>query len=1196
MNEPSVFMWSLGNEVAWQESELPLAEKLVSVAHAADPSRPVCINDSSYLSKGIDGIGNDIHERMDVRGYSYASEDHLVAIHAKHPNDLIVNSESGCSLGSRGYYVYPTDVPDGVRGTEFPFEPGRQPWNDDTYEITSYDITANRGTPITKDFMRSMKLDFHMGEFTWTGFDYIGEPAPYIGNFYWNDQSQTESDGTVLAPKTSYYGIVDSTGFPKDEWWLYRSLWTDPDDAPMVHLLPHWNWRQGEPVQVWAYSNAAKVELFLNGRSLGVREFEPHATGFHIDTAHPDKPFAYRFAKDDPRDSIYLHWDVAFEPGELKAVAYDATGREVARDVLRTAGSPAAVRLRPDRDILHAGETSANDRDMSFITADIVDDADVVCPDADNRLTFTVENGVILGTDNGYQASTEAFQSPVRKAYRGKALVIVASDGSGRPIIVRATAVGLRGGETGIAVGTAAGENSKAVTNNRSRNGDDADVRPRRPFAVVPHTTAVAAGVVPSLPDNATVVYDDGGKRSEPVVWRMPDRHDWSDTGRVTVRGDILTPEQGGDAGPSATAVIRVLGPDETPASTTMLDDLRLNGTTIGGFDPAKRRYTVTLPYDTGIPTFEPIAHDNAAAVVIPPVDPSNGRYLVEIASEDHSRGATIGIDVITRPAPIESVSVHLAGDGGLVEDQTAALVIEARDVLGRPIGTDILDVRIDIADPAILAVVDNGGGDADASTAVAGTLTGSTDLTVHAAYAGATVVSAPLPVSVGRIHREKRPIAVEPVHVRCEVGERPDLPNLVTVRFDRGLDPTLPVTWCADDDLWQTVGTRDITGTLAGPSGFDAAGVIATATVSVVDVIAVQRISTATVTGIVPDLAGTAPTVRVWWSDGLVEERDVNWRDASPKDCRRPGAFTILGDVDGIDAKAEATVRVTDEYTKNRDLFSFRNDVYPTVEASYTNHDPRMMEDVSNLMDGTVSYTARAGYNLKNRWSTFGDPDDTAWLEYRFGYGTETPFMLNAFTIYYCLEGEGVALPESVTISAWNGGDWVPVSGLKTHDKPVEQQGSAGWIYGSFGDTTKSEKIDRGLERTYTFDMVKTSRLRIGFVSGPGECVAITEIRGDAQVAVVNEGCALAGLAVDDVSVPNFAPDVEGYTVVRGGGDGADGDGADGKGEPVIEPKPAGDNAAITVVPPVDGGDTALVELTAENGVTKRTYTIRFR
>ncbi|PJM72706.1 hypothetical protein CS006_09100 [Bifidobacterium primatium] len=1198
-NEPSVFMWSLGNEVAWQESELPLAERLVAVAHAADPTRPVCINDSSYLSKGIDGIGNEIHKRMDVRGYSYASEDHLVAIHAKHPNDLIINSESGCSLGSRGYYVYPTDVPDGVRGTEFPFEPGRQPWDDDTYEITSYDITANRGTPIRKDFMRSMNLDFHMGEFTWTGFDYIGEPAPYIGNFYWNDQSQTESDGTVLAPKTAYYGIVDSAGFPKDEWWLYRSLWTDPDDAPMVHLLPHWNWRQGEPVQVWAYSNAAKVELFLNGRSLGVREFEPHATGFHIDTAHPDKPFEYRFAKGDPRDSIYLHWDVAFEPGELKAVAYDADGDEVAQDVLHTAGSPAAVRLTPDRAVLHSGETSANDRDMSFVTADIVDADGTICPDADDRLTFTVENGVILGTDNGYQASTEAFQLPVRKAYRGKALAIVASDGSGRPIIVRAKANGIDAGETVIDVKAASAVESvpasaarETVAAEDAASHDGKRPRVRRPFAVVPHTAAVAAGTVPSLPDNATVVYDDGGKRSGHVTWQMPDDHDWSGVGLVTVRGAVADPDGAVDGGLATEAAIRVLDAGEDASSSVLLDDLHVNGATIDGFAPDRRHYTLSLPYDAGAPAFEPIARDNAAAAVIPPVDPANGRYLIEITSEDHSRGATIDVTVVTQPAPIDSISAHLADVAGLIEDRSAALAIEARDVLGRPIDVADLDLHIDIDDPSVLAVV--GGNDADgnaAGLAVAGTLAGETELTVHAAYAGATVISSPLPVTVGKAAYEKRPVAAEPVRVRCEVGEWPDLPSLVTVRFDHGLDATMPVTWSADGDLWQTVGEHDITGTITGPGGFDAADVVAKATVGVVDVIAVQKTSAATVTGIVPDLAETTPTVRVWWSDGLAEERPVVWHDALPEDYGRPGSFTMAGDVDGIDAKAEATVRVTDEYTKNRDLFSFRNDVYPTVEASYTNPDPKMMEDVSNLMDGTVSYTARAGYNLKNRWSTYGDPSREAWLEYRFGYGTETPFMLNSFTIYYCLEGKDVALPQDVRVLAWDGGtgddgEWKPVTNLRTHDKPVEQQGSAGWIYGSFGDKTKSEKIDHGLERTYTFDMVKTSRIRIEFTANEGECVAITEIRGDAQVAVVNESCALAGLAVDGVDVPGFSPDVESYTVARGDDDGH---------VPNIEPRPAGDNAAVTVVPPVTGGDAVLVELTAENGVTKRTYTVRF-
>ncbi|MBT1176683.1 Ig-like domain-containing protein [Bifidobacterium callimiconis] len=1229
-NEPSVFMWSLGNEVAWQESELPLAEKLVSVAHAADPTRPVCVNDSSYLSKGIDGIGNDIHERMDVRGYSYASEDHLVAIHAKHPNDLIINSESGCSLGSRGYYVYPTDVPDGVRGTEFPFEPGRQPWDPDTYEITSYDITANRGTPIRKDFMRSMNLDFHMGEFTWTGFDYIGEPAPYIGNFYWNDPSQTESDGTVLAPKTAYYGIVDSAGFPKDEWYLYQSLWTDPDEAPMVHLLPHWNWRNGEPVQIWAYSNAAKVELFLNGRSLGVREFIPHQTGFHIDTAHPDKPFEYRFAKDDPRDSIYLHWNVDFEPGVVEAVAYNADGREVARDVVTTAGSPAAISLTADRHVL-----SADDRDLSFITADVIDSAGVICPDVDNQIVFTVENGTILGTDNGYQASTEAFQLPVRKAYHGKALAIVAPDGSGRPIRVHAKAAGLETGEAAVfiggsndingatpaddripltvrpvhvrtTVGTAPSlpdsvtaelaNNTVAPVSVEWRGLDSADYRHpgivhiegvtadglaahatvtvAAPVAVVPYTTAVAADAEPLLPDTITVVYDDGSQRSEPVIWEQSNDADRSDDSPMTVvRGALDAP---GSAEPlHAEAHIRTLSDGEKASSSVVLSDLRINGTTIDGFEPDTRRYALTLPYDAAAPIIDAESADNASIVVIPPVGGRSGEYLIDIASEDGTRGATVRVDVTIPPAPIATV-VLTSDRATLVEDDTVTLTVHAVNALGEPIDADTLTYTV--SDPAVGAVSGN---------VFEASLSGHAEIRVRAEYSGRSVESDPLTIDVAKGDRDKYVTDVDTTELRTEIGEPGRLPQTVRVHFDHGFDAVLPVTWQIPDDLWHTVGSHEVSGSVSGVRNVDGSAVHAKAVVTVVKVVAVEHVSTATVAGIAPDLTERA-AVRVWWSDGLVEERDVTWREPDAASYAKPGEFTIIGDVDGVDEQAEATVRVTDRYAKNRDLFSFRNDVYPTVEASYTNTDPKVMEDVSNLMDGTVSYTARAGYNLKNRWSTFGNTEDTAWLEYRFGYGTETPFMLNAFTIYYCLEGEGVALPETVTVSAWDDGHWVPVGGLTTHDKPVEQQGSAGWIYGSFGDKTKSTKIDRGLERTYSFDMVKTSRIRIDFTSRPGECVAITEIRGDAQIAVVNEECALAGLLVDGVPVTGedgspFDPEHDSYVARHEAG------------APLtVEPVPAGDNAAITVVPPADDADTVQVELVAENGVTKRLYTVR--
>ena len=912
-NEPSVFMWSLGNEVAWQPEEIPYAKALRDWAHALDDTRPVSVNDSSYLGKGIDGIGNDIHEQLDVRGYSYISKDKMIEVHQAHPDDVILNSESGNATSCRGYYVHPTDVPEAfqLRGRDFAFPQGRQPWDPETFEITAYNATSNRGYPYDVAFERLIDLPFNVGEFGWTGIDYIGEPAPWIGNFWWNDESQTESDGSVLAPRVAYYGMVDSAGFPKDQWYLFRSLWTHPSDAPMVHLLPHWTWSPSQQVAVWAYTNARSVELFLNGKSLGLRSFESYRADFSLDPAHAGEAFEYRYAADDPEAKrLNLSWEIPFEPGELIAVARDANGHEVARDAVRTAGAAAAVRLTPDRAAAARGE-------LVFVTAEVVDAAGTVCPWAEDTLTFSIAGGELLGCDNGYQASTEAYQSPRRRAYAGKVLAIVRA--AGGQLGVSATAPGLCEGSCIVNAG--------------------ADARVAAPAPCTPIALQNPYGEGCDAPD-----IDPGG------------------------------------------------------SSAAELESLEVNGQPVARFSPARKRYEVELAPDADAPAVGARAAQGGSVAIVPSSDPTCGTYSIFVTSANGANGAHYALHVSRKPVPRSAK-----------------------------------------------------------------------ELAEHA-------------------------LPVDSIFLRAEAGSAPVLPAVVKVEFDDAPAQMLPVAWNMPAALPRE-GSVEVAGTIEGP------GLPATAHVTVSAVRSVESVDSITYVGIAPDLDETNPRVAVTWADGVVQELAVTWDDVPASMCGAVGALEVSGIIEGISIPATATVAVTDHCERNRDLFSYRNDMYPQVKASYTNSDPAVMEDASNLMDGTISYTAQAGYNLKNRWSTFGDPDRQAWLEYRFGYGTETPFMLDGLTAYYCLEGEGAELPESVEVSWWDGESWQRVQGLSWEDTSVEQENSAGWIYGTFMRAPEGRKPDRGLERAYRFKMVRTSRVRIDFTSKPGSCVALTEIRGDAKV-----------------------------------------------------------------------------------------------
>jgi beta-galactosidase len=295
--------------------------------------------------------------------------------------------------------------------------------------LTSYDVLAPSWAYIPDvEFDAQEKNPEMMGEFVWTGFDYLGEPTPYFGF------GQSEGD---WPSRSSYFGIVDLAGFPKDRYYLYQSVWTK---KPMVHILPHWNWAgmEGKPIPVMAYTNADAVELFLNGKSLGkkARFSEP-----------VELPVGPNVSQDRKFMSKYrLLWQVPYAAGSLRAVAYQG-GKAVATQEIKTAGAPARVTLTPDRATI-----SADGEDLSFVTVRIEDKDGNPCPVADNLVKFQIDGAAsIAGVDNGNPATVESFQGDQRKAFNGLALVIVRGqkDKAGR-VKIAASSEGLKTGEATV--------------------------------------------------------------------------------------------------------------------------------------------------------------------------------------------------------------------------------------------------------------------------------------------------------------------------------------------------------------------------------------------------------------------------------------------------------------------------------------------------------------------------------------------------------------------------------------------------------------------------------------------------------------------------------------------------------------------------------------------------------------------------
>ena len=410
-NHPSVFMWSIGNEVPDQRN-FYLASELNAIVKSEDNTRPVTsgCNDANSGTNGF-------QKTLDVFGINYHLGDYKRFYDLKdNANEGLISTESASTVSSRGEYFFPI-----VQGDLNNNLPGKG-----IFQISSYD-EAYPGWASTPDQQWTLldKYPAAMGEFVWTGFDYIGEPTPYSGDLSglkpgsrWYDMTKKMLDkmgATEVPSRSSYFGILDLAGFKKDRFYLYQSRWRP--ELPMAHILPHWNWpeRKGLVTPVHVYTSGDEAELFLNGKSLGKKK---------------KGEFEYR-----------LKWDsVLYQPGELKVIAYK-NGVKWAEDVMRTTDKASQLSAAADRPSVHANST-----DLIFITVRIEDKNKLLVPGSNNQLNFSIEgSGRIVATDNGDAASHELFQAKSKKAFNGLCLVIVAADkGATGSFTVKAESKGLK--------------------------------------------------------------------------------------------------------------------------------------------------------------------------------------------------------------------------------------------------------------------------------------------------------------------------------------------------------------------------------------------------------------------------------------------------------------------------------------------------------------------------------------------------------------------------------------------------------------------------------------------------------------------------------------------------------------------------------------------------------------------------------
>lgn len=413
-NHPSIILWSVGNEIGdvqWnKDGGFDKLRAMVNAVRQYDMTRPVTLVCDSRNSASLRHFDYyDVHSWNYGRRYDLARQ--------LEPNKAVIISESASTVSTRGFYEFPLPM----KKIDFT----------KSLQVSSYDLNAPEWAEIPDDdFMWQQEENYVAGEFVWTGFDYLGEPTPYDP---WGIKKIGLSDS--LTSVSSYFGIIDLVGLPKDRYYLYKSYWNDQDTT--IHILPHWNWKghEGDTIPVFVYTNGDCAELFLNGKSLGMQCKKP-------DSSVSTERFRLMWKK------------VKYEPGELKVIAYKE-GVVLGSEIVKTAGEPYQLKLTSDRKSVSAGQPS-----LTYLTIEALDKNGILCPLADNLISFEINGpGIIYRTWNGNAQSTASFASKEVKLFFGKAVAILQANGEQG--IINVTAISPRLKEAAISLSSESSVNVK---------------------------------------------------------------------------------------------------------------------------------------------------------------------------------------------------------------------------------------------------------------------------------------------------------------------------------------------------------------------------------------------------------------------------------------------------------------------------------------------------------------------------------------------------------------------------------------------------------------------------------------------------------------------------------------------------------------------------------------------------------------
>ena len=1174
-NNPAVFMWSIGNEIGEANGDahsLATVKRLVKVIKDVDKTRYVTMGADKFRFGNGSGGHEKIAEELDAVGFNY-SEDNYKTLRAKHPNWLIYGSETSSATRTRGSYYRPEQELKHSNGPER------------NYEQSDYgNDRVGWGKTATDSWTFDRDNAGYAGQFIWTGTDYIGEPTP------WHNQNQTPV-------KSSYFGIVDTAGIPKHDFYLYQSQWVSVKKKPMVHLLPHWNWEdptlkanvadaEGK-IPVRAYSNAASVELFLNGQSLGVKTFNKKQTSD-----------GRTYQEGANAKELYLEWKVAYQPGTLEAVARDEAGKEIARDKITTAGRPAGVRLIKED---HA--IAADGKDLTYIYYEIVDSQGNVVPTANNLVRFQLHGqGQLVGVDNGEQASRERYKAQpdgswIRRAFNGKGVAIVKSTEQAGKFTLTAHSDLLKSGQVTVFTG-------KKEDQEKTVLGTE-----------VPKVRTVIEKE-PKMPKTVGFIYSDGSREKRPVTWSSVDV---SQAGVVTVKGmadgrevearvevlaiakelptvkrvapgtDLsavdkyvsiavtdgsvqeyevdkweiaetdkaklsvagsriqMTGQLGGET-IHATLVV-----EEGNTATPVVPTVSVGGEAVTGLTSQHPMQYRTLAYGASLP--EVAASTENADVTVVQASAANGmRASIYVQPKDGGPLQTYAIQFLEEAPKIDHLSLQVEQADGLKEDQTVKLSVLAHYQDGTQAVLPADKVNFSTSGEGEVAVR-KGMLELHKPGAV----------TLKAEYEGAT---GQIALTIQANSETKVAKSIRPVNVVTDLHQEPSLPATVTVEYDKGFPKAHKVTWQAIPkeklDHYQTFEV------LGKVEGLD---LEARAKVSVEGIVSVEEVSVTTPIAEAPQLP---ESVRTYDSNGHVSSAKVAWDEIQSDQYAKEGVFTVTGRLEGtqlttklhvrVSAKTEQGANISDQWTGSELPLAFASDSNPS--------DP-----VSNVNDKLISFNDRPA----NRWTNWNRSNPEASVGVLFGdSGILSKRSIDNLSVGFH-EDHGVGAPKSYVIEYYVG-KTVPTAPKNPSFVGNEEHvfnDPANWK--PVTNLKAPAQLKAGEMNHFSFDKVETYAVRIRMVKADNKRgTSITEVQIFAkQVAAAKQG--QTRIQVDGKDLANFNPDLTDYYL----------ESVDGK-VPAVTAS-VSNNGLATVVPSVREGEPVRVIAKAENGDILGEYRLHF-